>query len=118
MFINLYSNAFHAIKKSDSKERTILIEAFKSREGEATIRVSDTGGGIPDSVLPNIFDPFYTTKSIEEGTGLGLSVSYGFVLPWVERLRPPIRNWGFASRSRYHPLLEMESVTKANTLRN
>ena len=80
MFINLYSNAFHAIKKNDPEERTILIEAFKSREGEATIRVSDTGGGIPDSVLPNIFDPFYTTKSIEEGTGLGLSVSYGFVL--------------------------------------
>ena len=79
MFINLFSNAFYAIRKSDCTENSIVIEAFKSNEGEATIRVSDTGGGIPDAVLPSIFDPFYTTKNIDEGTGLGLSVSYGFV---------------------------------------
>jgi len=79
MFINLFSNAFYAIKKTDPAEKNILIEAFKSSDGAATIRVTDTGGGIPDSVLPNIFDPFYTTKNIEDGTGLGLSVSYGFV---------------------------------------
>ncbi len=79
MFINLFSNAFHAIKKSDPAEKCIFIEALKSSEGEAIIRVSDTGGGIPEAVLPHIFEPFYTTKSIDEGTGLGLSVSYGFV---------------------------------------
>ncbi|MEP4149446.1 MAG: ATP-binding protein [Halioglobus sp.] len=79
MFINLFSNAFYAIKNSDPTEKIISIEAFKSSQGEATIRVSDTGGGIPEAVLPSIFDPFYTTKSIGEGTGLGLSVSYGFV---------------------------------------
>lgn len=79
MFINLFSNAFYAIRKSDPAEKIILIEAFKSAEGEACIKVSDTGGGIPEAVLPSIFDPFYTTKGIDEGTGLGLSVSYGFV---------------------------------------
>ncbi|MEP6388990.1 MAG: ATP-binding protein [Halioglobus sp.] len=79
MFINLFSNAFYAIKESDPAEKSILIEAFKSSDGAATIRVTDTGGGIPEAVLPNIFDPFYTTKNIEDGTGLGLSVSYGFV---------------------------------------
>ncbi len=43
------------------------------------LAVTDTGHGIPAIHLPHIFEPFYTTKSIEQGTGLGLATSYGIV---------------------------------------
>jgi len=44
-----------------------------------TIRVKDTGAGIPQNVLPHIFEPFYTTKGIGQGSGLGLAMVYAFV---------------------------------------
>jgi CheY-like chemotaxis protein len=47
--------------------------------GYVTITVRDTGTGIPDDVRPYVFEPFYTTKMQGEGTGLGLSTSYGIV---------------------------------------
>jgi PAS domain S-box-containing protein len=49
-------------------------------EGEfVAMRVTDTGTGIAPDVLPRIFDPFYTTKPIDKGSGLGLSQVHGFV---------------------------------------
>jgi PAS domain S-box-containing protein len=43
------------------------------------IAVSDTGGGIPETIQKRIFEPFFTTKGVGKGTGLGLSMVYGFV---------------------------------------
>lgn len=44
-----------------------------------TLSVRDTGVGIPDHILPNIFEPFFSTKQTGKGTGLGLSTVYGIV---------------------------------------
>ncbi len=44
------------------------------------IRVSDTGGGIPDEIRGNIFDPFFTTKDVGKGTGQGLAISHDVIV--------------------------------------
>jgi two-component system cell cycle sensor histidine kinase/response regulator CckA len=54
-------------------------EDTPSGSGFVLLRVSDEGAGIPPEILPHIFEPFYTTKSKGQGTGLGLATVYGIV---------------------------------------
>jgi CheY-like chemotaxis protein len=51
----------------------------RSFDGAVEIEVTDTGHGIPDHQQRQVFDPFFTTKPVGEGSGLGLSIVYGFV---------------------------------------
>ncbi|MCB0422073.1 MAG: GHKL domain-containing protein [Bdellovibrionales bacterium] len=69
---NLLNNAVHAI--SQLEERWVRVDVEKD-DSFAYIRVTDSGAGIPQDVQKNIFLPFFTTKKVGEGTGLGLSVS-------------------------------------------
>jgi PAS domain S-box-containing protein len=85
VFLNLTSNARHALnaryqKDDPNKRLTIRIEAVE-KEGQPYVRTTfhDQGVGIPAQNLPHVFTPFFTTKKPDEGTGLGLSVSYGIV---------------------------------------
>ena len=74
VLMNLLVNAAQAV----GTQGRVSVET--RREGDhVTVRVSDTGCGIAPENLKRIFDPFFTTKPVGEGTGLGLSVTYGIV---------------------------------------
>lgn len=75
VFINLFLNALQAMQGGGKLILTILA----NDEETVTVKVSDTGVGMPPEVMEKVFDPFFTTKGIGQGTGLGLSVVYGIV---------------------------------------
>jgi signal transduction histidine kinase len=77
VLLNLVQNAHQAMARQ-SGERTLTVR-LRPRERHAAIEVLDTGPGIAPHLLSRIFDPFFTTKAPGEGSGLGLSVSYGIV---------------------------------------
>lgn len=83
VFINFLLNARDAIEEKAQKsggeiERRITIKTMHNHEF-VTVRISDTGTGVPQSIRDRIFEPFFTTKQVGKGTGLGLSISYGIV---------------------------------------
>ncbi|MGD9209443.1 MAG: ATP-binding protein [Desulfobacteraceae bacterium] len=76
VFINLIMNAKHAVGKTGS---IVVKTCFQANQNAIAICISDNGYGIIKKNLSQIFDPFFTTKPTGEGTGLGLSVSYGII---------------------------------------
>ena len=74
--MNLIMNARHAINENGSIQ---ISTVYSHPEREVRLTVSDSGHGIEKKNLSKIFDPFFTTKPSGEGTGLGLSVSYGII---------------------------------------
>jgi len=77
VLINLINNGKDAIRET-SEGGNIVVDS-ELRSDRILLRVTDSGGGIPDHVLPHIFEPFFTTKPVGKGTGLGGSISYGIV---------------------------------------
>jgi C4-dicarboxylate-specific signal transduction histidine kinase len=83
--LNLVQNAHQAMALQ--REPRVLTARVRILDGVAALEILDTGPGIPPEVLPRLFDPFFTTKPPGEGSGLGLSVSYGIVAEHKGKLR-------------------------------
>jgi signal transduction histidine kinase len=77
VWMNLLLNAKQSLKKGKG-----LISVTTRRDeskGIVYVTIEDNGEGMPPEIVHKIFDPFFTTKKVGEGTGLGLSVSYGII---------------------------------------
>ena len=74
VFLNLFLNARDAMPTGGW-----LTVRTRVGERDAFVEISDTGGGIPAELISRIYDPFFTTKVPGQGTGLGLSVTYGVI---------------------------------------
>ena len=77
VFMNILNNAIQAIPEERTDgEITIYTE---EEAGQIVIRMKDNGGGIPDEIKNRIWEPFFTTKAVGVGTGLGMSITFGII---------------------------------------
>jgi two-component system cell cycle sensor histidine kinase/response regulator CckA len=79
VFLNLLLNAAQAIPEGNASDNEVTIVTRTDPRGRAVVEIRDTGSGIPPEVLPRILDPFFTTKTVGKGMGLGLSICHGII---------------------------------------
>lgn len=74
VFLNVLWNSIDALKETDTLNGKILIKIFQQENNYAVLTIEDNAGGIPEKIINNVFDPYFSTKS-KNGTGLGLYMS-------------------------------------------
>jgi signal transduction histidine kinase/ActR/RegA family two-component response regulator len=79
VFVHLLLNAAQAIPEGASAQNEVRVSLARVPDGRVQVTVSDTGHGMSPEVVAQVFDPFFTTRSVGEGVGLGLSVCHGTV---------------------------------------
>jgi len=85
VFLNLISNGFYATSKRGSETQDVdykptLTVSTRALSDYIEIRIRDNGTGISPDARDKIFNPFFTTKPVGEGTGLGLSLSHDIIV--------------------------------------
>lgn len=79
VLINIINNAKDILVEKEIEDRWIKMVLI-SENNLLTITIEDNGGGIPDNILPHIYEPYFSTKDELNGTGLGLNMSYRIIV--------------------------------------
>jgi signal transduction histidine kinase len=87
--LNILNNASQAIEANQAEGRIVITTT--TQRASVRIIIQDNGPGIPQEILPRIFNPFFTTKGVGKGTGLGLSLCYGIIKEHGGTLTPTSR---------------------------
>lgn len=77
VFTNLFLNAIYAMEQGGTLR--IAASYYSGKSAYVEILFEDTGPGILPEIMDHVFEPFYTTKDVGRGTGLGLFISYGII---------------------------------------
>lgn len=76
VFMNILANAIDALENQPNPQITITTQ---TQDDQVNIRIADNGPGMPPDVQAQIIDPFFTTKAVGKGTGMGMSISYQII---------------------------------------
>ena len=79
VMINIINNAKDILVEKNIENPWIKL-GLKKEKDRVIITIEDNGGGIPEDIMPKIFDPYFTTKHQSQGTGLGLHMSYRIIV--------------------------------------
>ena len=80
-FINIFNNSKDAfIDYLDKIESKLLFISTSKVDDTVIITIKDNAGGIPNDILPKIYEPYFTTKHMSQGTGLGLHMTYNMIV--------------------------------------
>jgi signal transduction histidine kinase len=102
IILNLLLNALDALPEESGKIAVDI--TCDPKKGGLRLTVSDNGSGIAPSVLPSIFDPFFSTKDVNKGSGLGLAVIYGYMRELGGTIEARNRQTGGAVFELYFPI--------------
>jgi two-component system NtrC family sensor kinase len=110
VLVNLMINAVQAMEPMTGVRRLVVRTRVDAPRSAVIVEVEDSGPGIPDEVMPRIFEPFYTTKAVGVGTGVGLAVSYGMVVGHGGSLTADNRSGGGARFTVTLPVAKSSAV--------
>ncbi|MGL5060881.1 MAG: ATP-binding protein, partial [Microcoleus sp.] len=81
VFLHIFNNAIDAIRENTTSDTTpeIRIRTRVAESGQIRIQIANTHSFVPEEIQTQIFNPFFTTKPVGQGAGLGLSVSYSII---------------------------------------
>ncbi|MFH2058954.1 MAG: LytS/YhcK type 5TM receptor domain-containing protein [Pseudomonadota bacterium] len=129
IIINLCTNALHAMENEKGtlsirlynetlNEKQIAKELGESPGLFVVLEVKDTGHGMDQKIIANIFDPYFTTKEVGKGTGLGLSVIHGIVKDYHGFIRVDSKPGKGSIFQVYIPALNQGTIAKETSADN